>query len=127
MSDTTDPANARLALRRLVSGLLQVNPERRIDGDASIDDLLGVLDSDELADYEQVLDRLRAQDAGRRRFAVFGVDVVDLDQAIDVHGTGIVRKVATAQTGPLACALADLLNAHPDEWAGLLLQQEGPF
>lgn len=126
MPDTTDPANARLALRRLVSGLLQANPERRIDGDASIDDLLGVLDSDELADYEQVLDALRV--ATPPRFARHGREVLDLRRVYDPHaGDVAAHYVFDASEVDVASAVVRLLNADPEAWDRAVAAGEEPF
>lgn len=132
MPEPTDPANARLALRRLIASTAGVRAVRPISDpgeplrpEPTVDDVLAELDTDELADYEVVLDALRV--CQPQRFAVFGCDVVDLAETLDPHSGGIVRRVATGQTGPIATAIVAMLNEHPDEWTERLLHAEEPF
>lgn len=137
MPEPTDPANARLALRRLVSGLIRSGPA---DADATVDDLLARLDADELADYEQVLVSLATHERPRfARFTLYPDDpeqpaerrfVLDLQHA-DLHANGgpYCEEVAEVAHYVTQQALVGMLNDHPDDWAKRLadLNSDEPF
>lgn len=117
MPEATDPANARLALRRLVASLVRSNPEKRPDdSDATLSDLLGLLDSDEMADYDTVASTL--EEVQPPRFAVVnwnGWALLDLRHAIDVHGTG-EALIVIAGDEAVVRALAAVLNDDPSKF-----------
>jgi hypothetical protein len=127
--EPTDPANARLALRRLLRNLVltsSTGTRDAVDLD-TFDGVLSALDSDEIADYEQVATALEG--IGPARFAVVnwnGWALLDLGTATDPHGPGEALVVIAGEE-KIVRALAVVLNADPDALDRQFLLVDEPF
>lgn len=129
MPEPTDPANARLALRRLLRNLVLASTTgtRDAEGLDTFDGVLGALDSDEMADYECVTAALTENEP--RRFAVVnwnGWALIDLAHAVDPHGSG-VAEIVIAGDEKVVRALADTLNADPAIFDKAIAAAPEPF
>lgn len=134
MPEPTDPANARLALRRLVSGLVAVrtmgglsHPDDPPRPDPTIDEALATLDADELADYEQVLGALAVLEPPR--FVRHGREVIDLRMVLRYPDAADLAAsyLFDAPDENTAAAVVRLLNADPEAWDRAVAAGEEPF
>jgi hypothetical protein len=121
--EATDPANARLALRRLARSLLG-----RDAGDPPHDgDVAAWLDSDELADYEQIVAALAEVEPPR--FAVLnwnGWALLDVGGCQDPHASGEALVVIAGEE-KVVRALAALLNLDPGAFDRIFDSLPEPF
>lgn len=127
-----DTAHARLALRRLVAGLIGRTTPAPFS-DRTIDDLLAMLDTDEAADLRAVLDALEfaemvtgvaaqtprfvyaEKDRDYRTGSARGYVVLDLI-TVDVDGCE-AELLASCPTLVHARTLAATLNEHPPQFS----------
>lgn len=120
-----DHANARLALRRLVAGLIVHDRPPAPRHERPIDERLAELDDDEKADLQLVLDALddeRRDTRGRfvyvvtendfRTAAARRVVIVDTEGA-DGHGGYEATFIAQTSETAKARTIVDTLNEHP--------------
>lgn len=143
-----DHANARLALRRLVAGLiigrdnlhgLTSGGEEPLSASLTTDEILARLDTNEAADLEQVMATLTDSEADRPRFvhvpkdidyktgAARGYAVVDLAGVDDHQHGGDLFASCPCPTEVLARTLTANLNANPPEAGGIVGYDEEPF